>query len=895
MKTDSRHHLTWGARGILFARLLGVTALFALLIGVFVLSSRMTEPNPNIVREAIAGKVDPVAQVGAYAGVAGLGIVVLWAILEFTVAFFGAGRKSAAALSAGLQLGLAFAATAGVVYLLYQYPKSWDLTREKTFTLPESVAQKQRALSGGTTIVVFQQHNVFGQLSPKRDIYEYAAERKIAQKVRDDVDKFRQLGPKFRVVELDAEDVNYEEKLKEATAERPGLKEAIAVAPENSIFIYADDLVRELTTADAEALLNRSGDRKPPTVTHSTESTKTLVYTGQNIPRLSFNEYYLLDKTASMEDNPFQEAKPRRNLVLQRQGVDALARRILSIQEKKPKVGLLVIHEWLTTKFEEGGQEQFTARGLRKSLENYGFEVVDVVMKRWEGRGEPTPAAYTLEETELERLEAELEGIDDDLRSLKEDRDSAEAFYKLFKEATLDELNKKFRQRVRQEITEAFRQEQLRSVSDAMVRMAERAAELDRDKKATDSKIQALMKKERAFEDRRITDVRTKLRRTLADCDLLIIPRHTLINTASRQAIDSSIYRMSAEQVDVVKEFMKAGKPVLACLGPTNSADGAPNDGQPLDDFERLLADRGVELGRQTVLFDVESKGFASRQAGNLLGGSGELPPVSFPETPRGKNPNPIAEAMRVTARSTGQALDIRVRHPRPIYVSPAMANKLPFAAEFLSSSSGGWNEAQPFPTMRQVGPREMAVTRPRFEATPFDDPKKGTLDEERRGPFPLGVAIDGPLPVEWYDAKFSEQTAVAAMANTFDGGLLSACLTAETTVRMKAKQLERQASRLVVIGHGGWFLGKQMGAAQEQLLLHTCNWLLHRDERLPRIETPATNVAQAEATSPTEWKYHRIAMSREDSWLWRNGAVVLLPGAFLYIGMMVWIVRRVR
>ena len=103
---------------------------------------------------------------------------------------------------------------------------------------------------------------------------------------------------------------------------------------------------------------------------------------------------------------------------------------------------------------------------------------------------------------------------------------------------------------------------------------------------------------------------------------------------------------------------MKAGKPVLACLGP-NSEPNVPPGYEPLDDFEKLLEERGIELGRQTILFDVESKGFAARQAGNLLGGApSEIPPVSFPEPPAGKKANPIAEAMRATASSADQQLE---------------------------------------------------------------------------------------------------------------------------------------------------------------------------------------------------------------------------------------------
>src|SRR5439155_1994053 len=110
------------------------------------------------------------------------------------------------------------------------YFKRWDLTRKQEFTLPTPVASKLRELKGKTTIVVLQQHKTFGQLSPKPDNFDYAAERKVVDKVKDLVEQFRLLGPQFRVVTLDVEAIGYQDQLARETDSRPGLKEAIAAA-----------------------------------------------------------------------------------------------------------------------------------------------------------------------------------------------------------------------------------------------------------------------------------------------------------------------------------------------------------------------------------------------------------------------------------------------------------------------------------------------------------------------------------------------------------------------------------------------------------------------------------------------------------------------------------------
>jgi hypothetical protein len=881
MNTDTRYYLGWGARARLFGRILGLTAFFAALVAVFVLAALGTDASVNGLKDALATSGNQ--QIATYVLLIGAAVTVLVIVIELLAMVGGSGQRSATGAVAAIQVLLALAVFAGLNAFSFDYFRRWDLTRQHEFTLPDNVAGELRKLEGKTTIVVLQQHKTFGQLSPKPDIYDYAAERKVVDKVKDLVEQFRLLGPQFRVVTLDVEAIGYQNQLARETDSRPGLKEAIAAAPENSIFFYPDDRVETLP-AD-EARRREVAGRKLFTQPTLKDPNSLLTYEG-NIPRLSFNEFYQLDKTASKEANPGPDGKARGNLVLRPQGVESFARRVLAIQEKKPKVGLLVIHEVLTSDPSSAAEDSFTAAGLRKSFESHGFDVVDVVVKKWEESDEPAPAAYALAETQFERLAAEADGMEQERRDLIDGRKDLEEAQKLFKEKSLDELDKMFRAQIRRAVTEDDRQANLKAIADQLKQIAERLGELEGEQRETDAQMTALLKNERAFEDRRVTDVKAKLQRLVSDCDLLIVPRMTVMNASSLRVIPPTLYRLSDDQVDVLKDFMKTGKPVLVCTGP-NATRNVPAASEPLDKLERLLADRGIQLGRETIITNAEAKGFAARRAGNQLGGSTtDLPPVTFATPDDLGHDNPIAAAMRATAASADQKLDIRIPDPRPVYVSPELSRKLPFRPEFLMSPAASWNEENPMVT-RNIGAGRALVIPPRFRPTPFGDPKKGTPEEVRRGPFSIGVSIEAPLPVEWFDQDYGGYTEAGTLATPMDGGLLAACLTARSQVQAdKATkaiepQTERKPARLAVIGQGGVFTGKQLSSATEELLLHTCNWLLKRDDRLPRTDA--------------EWSYPRVQRDEGQGFLWKYGPFLGLPAFFLYLGLIVWIVRRVR
>src|SRR5207248_7671623 len=124
------------------------------------------------------------------------------------------------------------------------HPARYDWTRDRQFTLPVEIVAQLGKLNGETTIVVYQRHKTFGALTDKPDRYDYAAERKVVEKVKDLVEQFRELGPRFRVVVLDVEEEGFDDKLAQLTKDRPALRKAIDAAPENSLFFFSGGKVQ---------------------------------------------------------------------------------------------------------------------------------------------------------------------------------------------------------------------------------------------------------------------------------------------------------------------------------------------------------------------------------------------------------------------------------------------------------------------------------------------------------------------------------------------------------------------------------------------------------------------------------------------------------------------------
>jgi hypothetical protein len=418
--------------------------------------------------------------------------------------------------------------------------------------------------------------------------------------------------------------------------------------------------------------------------------------------------------------------------------------------------------------------------------------------------------------------------------------------------------------------------------------------QLTEERKQLETERLSMSEEERVLEERRMTDVRAKMTKLLSECDLLIVPRMTLRNTAMGDRIPARLYRLDDAQVAAIKEFIKSGKPVLAAFGPTNEPANprAPMPPAGPDGLEDLLGQLGIRFGKQTVLFGADSKAFAERRSSLLATGTSvEMPRLVF-EAPQGKNlsspkslvdeatnkpANPIATSMKVTERTVGgkQKLDLRLRHPRPIYFTPVRPGAVPYTPEFLVSDPDSWNEENPFPSRERT---------PRYEPPKADDPTAGTVDEKRRGPFPLGVAVETPVPAEWYDSRIAAadvaEKVLAGGEATGPLAVAAAGLTSDAIA--KQANVPETRVRVAAIGHGGLFVGPELSPAKESLLLNTCNWLLGRDERLPH-------------ESAIPWHYPRVNLSEQDATLWSWGTLVALPGLFVYLGRVVLLGRRYR
>jgi hypothetical protein len=868
---DSRQHKTWGSRLRFLLRGVGLAGVAVAVVGAGLAAAALPAVDfgtqagwksiPALLREAANGDHGALAQTGTYLLVGGLGALALAVAVEALGALFtGVGRRTAASTSATLGAVAAVALLLLVNTYSFTHSARFDCTRDKRFTLPPELAEqleKMRA-SAPTTIVVLQKHKMFGNLQTERDSYTKAAEAVVTEKVQDLVDRFREFGPQFNVVVFDTEAFGYKERLNELTRDAPELKAAIKDAPENSILFHAN----------------------------------------KRVQRLAFNEFLQLDHAASRaSDDPDLDGR-RANLVLLPQGTETFARRVLAVQERRPKVAVCVVHEWLTTA--AVGRETFSLAGAKKALAAQGFDVVDVVLKKnWNDATKPDlePSAYTLDENKLERLEGDVADATDELRVAQLVSKRLEVNEKAFAEPTKEwrdrgkfytDLLAETRRFEWTELLAAFRRWSVRErplteADDAEFRAtlapgfaaqkkrAEEALREARDELAkAERELAAVAADERATEERRAANVKAKFARLVADVDLLIVPRYTLVNAPDSNAVGAGLHALDRKQIEVMKEFMKAGKPVLACLGAISAPDGP--DARGSDGFERLLRDRGIELGRDAVLYDAERKAFAAARSGSQLAGGGTtVPPLTFDAT-TGARANPIAAAYRLTGRTAEANLELRLHAPRPVYLAPGWDAHVPFAAEFLFTPAAAWNEERPF----QTGDRSGRITyTPRFDPTPEGDPKFGTPAEERRAAFPIAVAVESPIPAAWLEDDYARQQAVAALLVPRDG-IAPALLT------VAAKREKRPLQRTVVFGSGHLFTGGELKPAQERLLLHTANWLTGRADRLPK--------ADAEP-----WQYPRVELTAGDRALWRFGALVWMPLAVFALGVLAVLVRRTR
>jgi hypothetical protein len=855
---DVRHRTTAGNRFRFLVRFLGLTGVLAAAVGGTLLATAGAAPpewngasDPSPVARATAGwhwlaaagrwlvelaTAGPDTATKAAAGLllGGLAAVALWVLVELIgTLFLVTGRRTAVGTNAYLQIALAAALLVVVNAYSFTHHTRYDLTRDRQFTLPESVVAKLKALdpASPTDVVVLQLHKTAGSLSDKADSLDAAAEKKVVEKVNDLVDLLREIGPRFRVTVLDAQAEGYEDQLDALTKDAPELREAIEAAPENSIFFRGS----------------------------------------RSVQRMSFGEFYLLDKEASLREVTTPAGRTVRrpaNLVMIPQGVEAFARKVEEVEEKRPKVGLLVIHPELSTR---ESSDDYSSAGLRRSLEANGFEVVDVLVKQWGGRGGPQPAAFTYDEYDFDRLERTYNYLSTQLNGLETLVREFTDLAKQVRTAPYEKLaqDRRLRAMLRGTINSDAARAQVAEQLDVFVAEARRGIDaLSEELKEVGPRYRAAAKNDRAVEGRRTTDLKEKLKRVVDDCDVLVVPRLTAIDLAKGYVIRPSFYTLPQDHADAVRAFLAAGKPVLAAFGPTSF--GNPNMEAEADPLERLFGRLGIEFGSQAILTDKEGRAAAERQ-GDALGSAVDLPAFVFEAPAAGKGENPIAAAYRLTARAVGGKLELRRSGPRPVYLAKSVADRLPFAGEILATVREAWNESRPLADEEYV---------PKYEPPKPDDAKRGTRDEERRGPFPIGVAIETPVPAEWRNEKLAAYQAAFAA-----GGVAAGTALADVALdpAVYAPKADRPTVRVVAFGHGGLFTGKKLDPAQEKLLLHTLNWQLRRTDRLPQ------------AADGARWEYPRVALGPSERTLWHLGTFAGLPLLCGYFGLLVLMTRKVR
>ena len=308
---------------------------------------------------------------------------------------------------------------------------------------------------------------------------------------------------------------------------------------------------------------------------------RVLVFKDGMATEYGFRDFYDLGDTEARD-----AIRPRGNLVLLPQGVGPFAQKVLAINERKPRVGIAVIHELLST---EGDYEPYTMAGVRKALEAQGFEVTDIVLKNWGGGGRRRPPRTRPRRADSKRFWARSKELDAAIPKLQAAHHDGQVLLDKVRTGTLDELTRVFRAELGgRPFTEAMRKNvtedigsQVETLGYIIKQNVEARQELETDRPQLEGD-------ERLVEGRRMTDLKAKTAKLLADCDLLIVPRLTLRNlTALPEAeyIPAQLYRLDAVQTEAIKDFIKAGKPVLACFGPNN--EDPENRARPAADGDR--------------------------------------------------------------------------------------------------------------------------------------------------------------------------------------------------------------------------------------------------------------------------------------------------------------------
>ncbi len=796
--TQRRPAFFWSRLHFLI-RLLGLTGLLVACVGVVLLHIQGRLASWSAALDALRAP-----DWMGWLVIGGAAAVAPAVLVELLVGLWTASaRRGLFGLNAFVQVVLAAALLVGVNVAAFLHPFRFDWTRDQQYTLPADVRADLGRLNDETTVVIYLRHQPAGGGDARPDRYDFAAERKVVEKVKDLVQELRETGPRFRVETLDVEEQGFDDKLKGLTKDSPELLHAVESAPESALFFRSKGGVQSM----------------------------------------SFNDFDRLEKVASREADG-----GRGNLVLAYAGPRKVADRILNVEERKPRVGVLVPHEGLGT---NGSVNFFTLSGLKKALNAHGIEVRDVVLKR---EADGSPAADRPEDSRLARLLHEHDFFDGFLK----DEDDV-----------VKELDKQIH-----DWPNGRDEDGLEDRQEALATHREIIRQVGRQRDDVEKELQGIDQDAVAERGRNNNDLTAKLDRELADCDLLLIPRHTIMDQGrTLTGRNSEFFGLSADQAASIQEFMRQGKPVFACLGPRNEPSPDDPDGgnpPPPDALEKMLGDLGLHFSKKAVLFDGQIKVSADTEDDVLvLSNEGKAPPLragrdeAFPEllrsaaafAPAGQDPwpalgaaawpepkaepQPAARSLRLRERASGRPFDLALKYPRAVYLDDAVRQASPFDPTLLSTGPEWWNDLHPFP------PR----SRPFLVYFPprRKDADNGTTEAKRRGPFTVGVALETDVPKRWL-----------------------------TSAADKPARL-----RVAAIGHGGPFIGETLSPSQEELLLDTCNWLLRRDDRL--------------AEPAADWRYPRAEMSDRDQAIWLWGAQLGLPLLFAFFGAVVLLLRRLR
>ncbi len=833
-------------------RILGLVGLMAGIVAAIILVGELPQLNGDTLHAAWEGRHGDFVQWSIYVCLAGWSVALVVASMDGMAALFrAAGRRSVLGVNVVLQIALAAGLLIGVNGFSFLHYRRWDFTRDQVFTLSPELAEQLRQLRGETTIIVYQKRQPAARLtSQPPDRYDLAADRMVVEKVKDLVELFREFGPQFQVVVLDVEEDGYERKLAEQIKRFPQLNAAIRNAPESSI----------------------------------------LFCSGRHVQRMGFSEFYRLDKSASREANDGLG-----NLVLLNQGIETFARNILSIEEKRPRIAVLVSHPWLST---EGQVEEYTLAGLRKTLTNFGFEVRDILTNQLVGRRgrglRLERAALSLEESRLDRVEAQLSAVRFQLLQNRAELERFRELLELFRsplsdEQVSDRLSAMFGRRL--SVGPEERAKNIRNLSERLPEIESEIAEKERKERDLEAEWDLLQAQESVSEGQRETDIYKKLSLLLSDCDALIVARMTLIDTSIGDVVPNSLHQLDEQHIRAIKDFLNSGKPLMFCGGPTNEPpdnDLVARSSSGPDGFEILLNELGLVLAPQAILYDEEADAYAANQvlAFGRGGGIESIPALEFSDRDvstlavsegEEKRPNPLGRSLLLVQRSAGEPIDLRVRYPRPIYFRPR-GRQVETAATFLQTIRACWNEDNPYPTDERPIPR--------FDPPKPGDPTRGTLHERRRGPFPVGIAVEVQRPVSWSRPEVGvvEAGRFVGWSPLTLGGLptfFAAAALLPADFGMTHGSDEYRKTRIVAIGHGGWFSGPQLSPAQEALLVQSLNWLLGRDFRLPHARHT--------------WAFPRVSLSEREIYYWHTGTLVGLPVAFALLGLAVMTIRRTR